>query len=132
MVELKIKVPNPVLVMLEKAGRFPRRATVSPGLLTSTVGVPVQPAPLMAPLRVKVQAVLAVASKVGVPAKETALPIAAVLFENKVVPAAMLTEPTPRGPLVRPAPPLAGELLAPTTTPPPLTVRPLKRLCPLS
>ena len=91
---------------------------------------PLRPAPLSAPFNESVHAVVAVESKVGVPAKEIALLTPKVPLVRSVVPEAIDTEPTPRGPLVMVL--LFWVLEAPTTTPPPETVRPLKVLAPLS
>ena len=91
--------------------------------MTLAVRVPPgTPAPESAPLRVIVQTVLAVLSKVGVLPKEIGLATAKVLLVSKVVPAAMVTGPVPRGPL--PIEPVVGVLLAPRTIPPVLTFRP--------
>ena len=120
--------------MLAMFGMTPRSATVSQGLATLTSGVP-SGRPLTVPLRVSTRAdPESRASNLGTPAKVMALPTAKLPAPTRRrVPEAMLTEPVPSGPPSRPLPPWTGVLLAPTMTPPVLTVRPpVNSFCPES
>ena len=111
-----------MLAMLEI---FPKRATVMLGLAILIVGVlELRPTPFNVPFKVKVHAPALSLSKRGVPAKLMLLPIDRLASTMSLAPEATATCPEPIGPVVSPAPPWVGEVLALSITAPALRLKP--------
>ena len=101
-VRLMARLPRPVLAMLVMAAALvigPAKEAVRFGLLTAMLTA--LAGRVIEPLRLLVQTVFALESKIGLPEKVTALTSVVVAPETRVVPEAIVREPVPTGPLVK-------------------------------